>query len=232
MIILMILLQVFLGPAAAMGSSSGPVNLEKIIDFKDWVVKRGFELNTRLHSWRDHPLYSSQIHVQRISPKISMERDEFRYVEAYYGCENCKAALAVGVKVSESTVNRKDSPFGIDEKQVIQISATPPTYQMYNFTLPTGSTTDITEFRVKVGGKYSRSLRANASESEFISALRELFSDCDGTGAYDDGGGQAWDCWQGAGLMYRGLVCIPFLCVSYLMNIMSNSFIMHAIIDM
>ena len=126
-------------------------------------------------------------------------------MEGYYTCISGSDVFSAGVKVSVSTVNRKDSPFGIDEKQLIQVTGAAPTYALHNFTV--FSTAGSTRFRVKIGGKYSRPVRANASESEFMNALRELFSDCEGTGGYDDGGGSAWDCWQSRGTMYRGLVC-------------------------
>jgi hypothetical protein len=197
--------QVYLSSTTGASSTAG--NLEKIIDCGDWVSRREYQLTTQLRGGREHPKFSSHIHLQRVSRKIAMKQDEFRYMEAYYTAREARGIFSAGVKVSVSTVNRRDSVFGVDEKQIIQISATAPTYELHNFSFPNGSSGSM-EFRVKVGGKYSRPLRANATDSEFLSALRELFSDCEGTGAFDDGGGHAWDCWQGRGYMYRGLVRI------------------------
>jgi hypothetical protein len=52
-----------------------------------------------------------------------MEQGEFQYMEAYYSHVDGDDLFAAGVKVSVSTVNRRDSQFGIDETQMIKISS-------------------------------------------------------------------------------------------------------------
>jgi hypothetical protein len=162
----------------------------------------------------ENPLTISRIHAGRLARPVPLEQGEFRYMEGYYASFVGSDNAAFGAKVSVSTVNRKDSPFGIDEKQLIQVTGVPPSYEAHTFTLLSlqqsgGSTVPFGgKFRVKIGGKFSREVNANASEAEFLNVLNELFSDCQGTGAFDDGGGSSFNCWQAQAFTYRGLVSL------------------------
>ncbi len=154
----------------------------------------------------------------RSSRPVPLEKGEFRYIEGYYSSYLGGDNAAFGAKISASTVNRKDSPFGVDEKQLIQITAPQPAHEVHTFTLLSAQSGGTTlpfdgKFRVKIGGKFSREVNANASEAEFLNALNELFSNCQGTGGSEDGVGSSFNCWQAQAFTYRGLVSLTCVCV-------------------
>jgi hypothetical protein len=207
-------------PSTSSNNALSP--LEMLVDFTYWVAKREFLLRQRMRGGStENSLTLSRIHAGgRVSRPVFLKKGEFRYMEAYYRSFVGGDNVAIAAKVSVSTVNRRDSPFGIDEQQLIQVSGSPPSYEVHTFSLLSAQQSDGSaapfggRFRVKIGGKLSREVPANASEAEFLNALNELFSDCEGTGAFDDGGGSSFNCWQAQAFTYRGLVSLfVYVCV-------------------
>ena len=107
-----------------------------------------------------------------------------------------------------ASVNRRDSPTALDEKQLVSLE-TNPRYEVHNITLTTsGGSGDQLQgsFALSLGGKRSRPISASASAAVVASAIREMLSNCEGAvGEELDSAGNTFDCWQGIGVTYRGL---------------------------
>ena len=126
------------------------------------------------------------------------------YLEAAYRSHHGVDYFSVGAILHNSTVNRKDTPFGIDEKQHIDIEV--QTQHEIQKVSINGSATLAGTFRLQLGGKHSRQIDANASAADVAAAVRELVSNCAGDyGLESDSSGSTFECWQGMGQNYRGL---------------------------
>ncbi len=143
-----------------------------------------------------------------LTPQISLDEGEVRAMQAVYVSTAGQDNLAVAAIAHSTKLNRRDSLAAIDEQQLVSLEAA-PTYEMHNITVasaagaasPLGGT-----FRVLIGGKASRPIQVASSAPAVAAAVRELLSNCEGqSGDEADSAGATFDCFQGAGIEYRGL---------------------------
>jgi hypothetical protein len=129
------------------------------------------------------------------------------YLESMYVSWRGGDHHSIAVISHNSSVNRRDQPAGIDEKQHIDIEMeVEMVHEKQEIVLP-GSDNLAGNFRLSLGGKHSRDIDANASAAAVAAAVRELISNCAGDiGLESDASGNTFECFQGRGQTYRGLV--------------------------
>jgi hypothetical protein len=194
-----------------------------LIDFRAWVPSRKWE---REQWWRgrdyDPILKVEQATTMRAKRKIELQEGDFLYLDAHYRSCGGGDNFALGVIQHNSTVNRKEVPAAIDEKQFIDIDIPSSQFEIQKITFRGKNLTG--SFRLSLGGKSSRSLGVNASEDEVAAAVRELLSNCKGdNGLATDSAGNTFECFSERGFTYRGLAsttvdgdeCIPWAHTSF-----------------
>jgi hypothetical protein len=82
--------------------------------------------------------------------------------------------FTLGIKQHQSTVNRRDNPHAVDDKQHIEISLPSPVLEEHQITLQGADLSGT--FTLSVGGKTSRPIDVAASSSAVAAALRQEFS--------------------------------------------------------
>jgi hypothetical protein len=154
----------------------------------------------RTHSVQYSPHSAVYKEHERRSPKMRLSHGEHYLVDAWYKStriENLAFGLAVILHATD--VNEKDRPSAIDEKQYIDLDID-TVYSKYTITLGSRGGPLAGSFKLRLGGKESRAISADASELEMGAALRELFSECSSTLPFgQDPGGSASDCALGEG---------------------------------
>ena len=153
---------------------------------------------------------------QRRSAKLHFENGAGYEMDAYFrglhAWTDKQIHFGLGAVLHSTTVNERDTPSAIDERQFIAMHVD-TNYTKLRIALKKESNAGKMsgKFTLALGGKESRTIDADASESEMADALRELFSDCSiqmaepYTNTGMDGGGSSSDCAMGHGLEYRGL---------------------------
>jgi hypothetical protein len=157
----------------------------------------------------DNPVSAVRSALGLRSRKINLRAGDFYAMQAAYISGNGGDNFAVGAIVHDTSVNRKDSPSAIDEKQLISLEMS-TAYEVHNITVAGfdsgANSTLYGTFSLALGGKESRPIAADASAAAVAAAIRELLSNCEGdVGDEYDAAGNTFDCWQGTGVEYRGL---------------------------
>jgi len=197
--------------------------LEQLIDFRSWLPSRSWDVGLwSIGRYRNPIDKVNLMKMQRASRKVAMEEGEYLYIDAHYRSGGGGDNFALGVIQHNSTVNRKDVPAALDEKQFIDIAVPQTLHEVQKVTL-TGSNLTGT-FRLLLGGKSSRELAPGAAAGDVAAAVRELLSNCEGDiGLATDSSGNTFECFSERGFAYRGLAhateegddCIPWSDTAY-----------------
>ena len=192
-------------------SNTSVEGMEKVLSTDYWQYERDFSWMFQrkvVQHWRD-PRNRVRDEHQRTSRKIDLKRGEAYFMDAAYKSSGGGEHLALAAVLHTTDLNEKDKPDAIDEKQLISVHVD-TRLAVYNLTMRgVGGTRPTGEFKLRVGGKESRAIPADASRDVMLSAMRELFSNCavslNSVAAERDAGGSASDCRMGRGWDYRGL---------------------------
>jgi len=196
-------------------SNTSVAGMEKVISTDYWLNERDFSWmfqRKEVRHWRD-PRNRVRDENQRKSRKMDFNKDKAYYIDAAYKSWGGGEHFALAAVMHTTDLNEKDKPDAIDEKQHISVQVD-TRLAVYNLTLRGGGGGRATgAFRLRLGGKESRAIPADASRDVMISALRELFSNCavslnsvdQAVNQEQDSGGSSSDCTLGRGWEYRGL---------------------------
>jgi len=198
--------------------------MELLINFGRWTFSRQWDRELwgigRYHNPIDKIF--NRMPQQRALRQIHLHEGEFLYLDAHYRSGKGADNFALAVVQHNSTVNRKDVPSGIDEKQLIDIAVPRTEHEVHRVTLKGNNLAGT--FRLSLGGKHSRAIMADASAADVSAAVREMLSNCEGDiGLPTDSAGNTFTCFSESGLTYRGLAhtteqgdeCIPWVETDY-----------------
>ena len=178
---------------------------ELLIDFRSWVPSRAWDREQSHKGVNHNPIDKVEKALSlQANRKVQLQEGDFLYLDAHYRSCGGGDNFALGVIQHNSTINRKDSPAAMDEKQFIDITMPSQQFEVQKITLSGANL--MGSFRLSLGGKSSRDIGVNASESEVAAAVRELLSNCEGdNGLAEDPAGNSFECFSERGLTYRGL---------------------------
>ncbi len=203
--------------AVSNSNSSVWVNREKVLHVGNHDLRfRDFSRNFAKTAHQTFSIAQRvKVERERRSLKLYFEKGSGYVMDAYFRSLYTLASqpsyhFSLGAVLHSSTVNERDTPNAIDEKQFISVQVdTNYTKIKITFKKKSNARKMGGEFRLTLGGKESRTIGSDASDSEMAAALRELFNDCstEMKEPYStmDGGGSASDCAMGHGIEYRGL---------------------------
>ena len=193
--------------------------LERVIRITDWNSQRDFD---RLFpKWSVvgymNPVVRVKRDQDRRSRKMYFQKGSAYFMDAWYRSPGGGVNFALAAILHNTTLNEKDKPTAIDEKQVISLHIDTQ-YAVYNLSLRgAGGGAATGEFKVRLGTKESRRIPANASPEYMTAVLRELFSNCEiavtDTPLERDSAGVATDCSLGLSTEYRGMKSTTKVCV-------------------
>jgi hypothetical protein len=155
------------------------------------------------------PAYRVQLEASRRSRKLHFEQGSRYYIEAWYRSAWFLEYFALAAIQHSTNLNEIDKPDAIDEKQLISLESI-NTPAKYNIRIRGSGGTKLNgQFKVRLGGKESRSISVDADSNVMASAIRELLSNCEvsltNMPVERDSAGSASDCRLGVGMEYRGL---------------------------
>ena len=190
-------------------------SLEKVIFQSDpgsySPSKRDFSRFTRMMKVQSygHPAYRVKLEASRRSRKLRFEQGSRYYIEAWYRSTWYLEYFALAAIHHSTNLNEIDKPDAIDEKQLISLETVFEPAKYHIRIRGSGGAKPNGQFKVRFGGKESRSISVDADSNVMASAIRELLSNCE-VSTTDipverDSAGSPSDCRLGMGWEYRGL---------------------------
>eukprot|EP00961_Rhodomonas_salina_P265681 3591116-Rhodomonas_salina.1 len=116
-------------------TENNATDLELVIESEHWANVRDFskDVEGKGEWYGGYNLeWRATHHKSRTSRPIAMQKGEFRFLEAWYRSCGGGDNMAVAAVLHESTVNRKDTPFGVDEKQQVNMEVQAAQLQIVN----------------------------------------------------------------------------------------------------
>lgn len=165
---------------------------------------RGMKVQNSLH-----PVHRVRHDASRRSRKLHFEKGSRYFIETWYRSTWHLEYFALAAIQHSTNLNEIDKPDAIDEKQLISVESiyTPAKYVIRirgsDGAKPNG------HFKLRLGGKESRSISVDADSNVMASAIHELLSNCEvsltSMPVERDSAGSSSECRLGVGWEYRGL---------------------------